>query len=59
MLVLVGFAQLVFWVFAIASMMTGASGKIAKMVAGFLLLNVAAAMAWFNWLTGKRNVWVK
>ncbi|MFC1830676.1 glycosyltransferase family 2 protein [Thermodesulfobacteriota bacterium] len=59
LLVWAGFAQLFFWVFALVSMVTEAPLKISKLAAGFLLLNIAVILAWFYWLTGRKNIWEK
>ena len=57
LLVIIGFAQVVFWVFAIVNLITNASYKIAKLTSAFLLLNVAVILAWFYWLMDKKNIW--
>ena len=55
----IGIAQLLFWAYAVFSKTTGATVKIAKLSAAFLLLNIAAVLAWFLWISGVREVWKK
>ncbi len=58
-LVWIGLAQCLFWLGALICLKRDNSFKFCRLAGGFLLLNIAVVRAWFYWLSGRDDVWLK